>query len=143
MQNNSTTRREPTGRGRITFVEPGSPAPRVEVLAPTELPPAPISAPMPHSSHTDRAHGFMLATSPLAAATSLVVLLIAILAFGVPVLSVAALLCALAGFTVAWLIAYALHVWVSPDGALFLHVLLVWRLIYLESRERRKRYGKH
>jgi hypothetical protein len=58
------------------------------------------------------------------------------------VLSVAALLCALAGFTVAWLIAYALHVWVSPDGALFFHVAMTWRLLFLEARERRRRYGK-
>ena len=96
---------------------------------------------MPHSSHSDRARGYVLATAPLAATTGLVVLLIGILAFGVPVLSVAALLLALAGFTLAWLIAYALHVWVSPDGALFLHVLLMWRLLFLESRERRRRYS--
>lgn len=116
--------------------------PRVEVLPHTDLPPAPISAPMPNSSHTDRAHGFMLATSPLAAATGLVVLLIAILAFGVPVLSVAALLVALGGFTAAWLIAYTLHVWVSPDGALLAHVLLGWAYLRREQAERIKRYGK-
>jgi hypothetical protein len=97
---------------------------------------------MPHSSHSDRAAGFMLATAPLAAATGVVVLLIGILAFGVPFLSVPALLLALAGFTVAWLVAYALHVWVSPDGALFFHVAMTWRLLFLEARERRRRYGK-
>jgi hypothetical protein len=84
----------------------------------------------------------MLATSPLAAATGLVVLLIAILAFGVPVLSVAALLVALGGFTAAWLIAYTLHVWVSPDGALLAHVLLGWAYLRREQAERIKRYGK-
>jgi hypothetical protein len=129
-----------------TFVEPhpeGSRvAPRVEVLPPIELPAAPITAPMPHSGHLDRARGFSLATAPLAAATAFVVLLIAIIAFGVPVLSIAALLCALAGFTAAWLIAYALHVWVSPDGALLAHTLLAWAYLRREQRERIRRYGK-
>jgi uncharacterized membrane protein len=97
---------------------------------------------MPLSSHTDRSRGFVLVTAPLAAATGFVVLLIGITAMGIPVLSVAALLLALAGFTVAWLTAYALHVWVSPDGALLAHVLLMWRYIYLEGRERRRRYGR-
>lgn len=124
------------------FVSPDPAPPRAPILLPMELPPAPITAPMPHSSHTDRSRGFVLVTAPLAAATGFVVLLVAIAAFGVPVLSVAALLLALAGFTVAWLAAYALHVWVSPDGALFLHVILMWRLLFIESRERRKRYGK-
>lgn len=125
-----------------SFVPPDPAPPRVEILPPADLPPAPITAPMPLSSHSDRAHGFVLVTAPLAAATGFVVLLIAIAAFGVPVLSVAALLVALAGFTVAWLCAFALHVWVSPDGALFLHVLLMWRLLFLESRERRRRYSR-
>ncbi len=128
------------------FVEPDPPPPRVEILPPTDLGSllgaAPISAPMPNSSHTDRAHGFMLATSPLAAATGIVVLLIAVLAFGVPFLSVAALLVALTGFTAAWLIAYTLHVWVSPDGALLAHVLLGWAYLAREQRERIRRYGR-
>jgi len=135
---NDTTR----PNGRITFVEPGHPPPRLEILPPLALPPAPITEPMPHSSHSDRAHGFVLVTAPLAAATGLVVLLVAISAFGLPVLSVAALLVALAGFTAAWLVAYALHVFVSSDGALFLHVILMWRLLFLEGRDRRRRYGR-
>lgn len=138
MQERKTTYRNTSP----TFVEPGPSAPRVEILPLAELPPAPIAAPMPFSNHADRAHGFMLATSPLAAATGFVVLLIGIIAFGVPILSVTALLLALAGFALTWLVAYALHVWVSPDGALFLHVLLMWRLLFLESRERRRRYGR-
>ena len=97
---------------------------------------------MPHASHLDRSRGFVLATAPLAAATGFVVLLIAIAAFGVPVLSVMALLVALGGFTVAWLIAYAHHVWVSPDGALLAHVLLAWTYLRREQAERIKRYGR-
>ena len=128
--------------GRITFVPPDPSPPRMEILPPLALPPAPISEPMPLSSHRDRAHGFVLVTAPLAAATGFVVLLIAISAFGLPVLSIAALLVALAGFTAAWLVAYALHVFVSSDGALFLHVILMWRMLFLEGKERRRRYGR-
>jgi hypothetical protein len=124
------------------FVAPDPPAPRVEILPPTILPPAPITLPMPHSSYRDKAHGFMLATSPLAAATGFVVLLTAIIGWHVPILSVAALLCALAGFTAAWLCAYAFHVWVSPDGALLAHTLLAWSYLKREQRERIRRYGR-
>jgi hypothetical protein len=116
--------------------------PRVEVLPPMALPDAPISQPMPLSSHVDRSRGFVLVTAPLAAATGFVVLLIAISAFAVPVLSVAALLLALAGFTAAWTVAYLAHTFVSAEGSLFLHVAMTWRLLFIESRERRRRYGK-
>ena len=106
-----------------------------------EIPQAPISAPMPYASHKDRAVGFSLATAPLAAVVGFVVLLIGISAFSVPLLSVGALLLALGGFALTWLIAFALHIFVSADGALFLHVILAWRYLFLEGKERRKRYG--
>jgi hypothetical protein len=143
MQEYDNTRPSPgTLRVPTRFVTPDPPPRVIEVLSPTDLPAVPIAAPMPHSSHTDRAHGFLLATSPLAAATAIVVVLIGILAFGVPFLSVPALLLALAGFSFTWLVAYIAHTFVSTDGAMFLHVVLMWRLIFLESRERRKRYGR-
>ena len=50
----------------------------VEVESWRDLPSAPIVPPMPHSGHVDRAKGFSIATGPLAASTSLVVLLIGI-----------------------------------------------------------------
>jgi hypothetical protein len=96
---------------------------------------------MPHSGHVDRAKGFGIVVGPLAAATGFVVLLIGISAFGVPVLSVAALLLALGGFSLTWLIAYIAHVFVSPDGALVIHVLMAWGHLRAEQRERHRRYG--
>jgi hypothetical protein len=84
----------------------------------------------------------MLATAPLAAATGFVVLLIGILAFGVPILSVAALLLSLAGFTVAWLCAFILHTMVSAEGSLLIHVLSVWAYLRAEQKNRFKRYDK-
>jgi hypothetical protein len=130
---------------RDNFVAPDPPPPRVEILGnplgATDLPPAPISQPYPHSSYHDRALGFTLATAPLAGVAALVAALVGILGFQVPIMSLAALLLALGGFALVWLCAYALHVWVSPDGALLAHTLLMWRLLFLEARERRKRYG--
>jgi hypothetical protein len=129
--------------GRNTFVPAlrDAPAQIVEVEVMRELPSAPISAPMPYSGHVDRAKGFSLATAPLAGVAGFIVLLIGISAFGVPLLSVGALLLALGGFALTWLIAYGLHTFVSADGALFLHVILAWRYLFLEGKERRKRYG--
>jgi hypothetical protein len=131
-------------RGRNTYVPAlRDPAPQVVEVETNwrELPTAPISAPMPHASHKDRAVGFSLATAPLASVAGFIVLLIGISAFGVPLLSVGALLLALGGFALTWLIAYGLHTFVSADGALFLHVILAWRYLFLEGKERRKRYG--
>ncbi len=112
----------------------------VEVEVMRDLPSAPISAPMPYSSHVDRAAGFSVATMPLAATTGLVVLLIGISAFGIPVLSVAALLLALAGFSLTWLVAYVAHVFVSADGALVIHTVSAWAYLKREQAERHKRY---
>jgi hypothetical protein len=84
----------------------------------------------------------VLVTAPLAAATGLVVLLIAISAAGIPVLSVAALLISLAGFTAAWLVSYIAHTLISPDGALLIHVLSMWAYLKREQTERIRRYGR-
>jgi len=115
----------------------------VQILPPAELPAAPISAPMPHSSHLDRARAFSLATAPLAGVAGLVAALVGVLGFQVPIVSLAALLLALAGFAGVWLCAFIAHTFVSADGALFLHTIFLWRLLFLEGRERRRRYGKH
>jgi hypothetical protein len=117
------------------------PAPRVaEVEVMRELPAPPQTVLLPTANYMDRAKGFTVATGPLAAATGFVVLLIGISAFGVPVLSVAALLLALGGFTVAWLLAYIAHTLISPDGTMFAHTLLAWRYLREEQKERIRRY---
>lgn len=123
------------------FVTP-SPRPRVEIVEsqPSQLPAPPQTVLLPTANYTDRAKGFTLSTGPLAGATGFVVLLIGITAFGVPVLSVAALLLALGGFTVAWLVAYIVHTVVSPDGTMFAHTVLAWRFLRAEQQERHRRY---
>jgi uncharacterized membrane protein HdeD (DUF308 family) len=97
---------------------------------------------MPGSSHRDRALGFTLATAPLAAVASLVAALVAILGFQVPIVSLAALLIALGGFALVWGVAFVAHTFVSPDGALLAHVLLMWAYLRREQRERIRRYGR-
>jgi hypothetical protein len=130
-------------KGRNTFVPAlRDPAPQiVEVEVMRELPTAPITAPMPYSGHVDRAKGFSIATAPLAGVTGFIVLLIGISAFGVPLLSVGALLLALGGFALTWLIAYGLHTFVSADGALFIHTIFAWGYLKREQTERIRRYG--
>jgi uncharacterized membrane protein HdeD (DUF308 family) len=97
---------------------------------------------MPFSGHLDRARGFTLATAPLAAATGLVILLIAVTAFGVPVLSVMALLLALGGFALVWGAAFIAHTFVSPDGALLVYTLSVFAYLKREQKERHRRHDK-
>lgn len=123
------------------FVSP-PPRPRVEIIeaSPAQLPAPPQTVLLPQASYTDRSKGFTIATGPLAAATGFVVLLIGITAFGVPVLSVAALLLALAGFTATWALAFIIHTFVSPDGALFLHTIFAWGFLRAEQKERHRRY---
>jgi hypothetical protein len=131
-------------RGRNTFVAPYRESPPQIVEVETnwrELPTAPISAPMPNSGHVDRAKGFGLATAPLAGVTGFIVLLIGISAFGVPLLSVGALLLALVGFAAVWLVAYIAHTLISTDGALVIHTVMAWGYLKREQSERFKRYG--
>jgi hypothetical protein len=133
-------------KGRNTFVPAlRDPAPQiVEVESPwRELPSAPISAPMPNSGHVDRAKGFSIATAPLAGVAGIVAAIVGVIGWQVPIASLVTLLLALGGFALTWLIAYGLHTFVSADGALFLHVILAWRYLFLEGKERRKRYGLH
>ncbi len=129
--------------GRNTYVPAlrDAPAQVVEVEVMRELPTAPISLPMPNSGHVDRAKGFSLATAPLAGVTGFIVLLIGISAFGVPLLSVGALLLALGGFAGVWLVAYIAHTLISTDGALVIHTVMAWGYLKHEQKERFKRYG--
>lgn len=118
------------------------PRPRVEVIDvdAIHLPAAPQMILMPTANYTDRARGFALSTTPLAGATGVVVVLLGVSAFGVPFLSVAALLLALGGFTGAWLVAYVAHTMISPDGTLFVHTMMAWGYLRVEQRERIHRY---
>lgn len=130
------------------FVDPGPkqlPA-RVEVLPPVEAPPAP-TPPLPGGassraesrttgSYTDRALGFALVVTVLGVALGSLGVVIAVAAWGVPWLSVPALAWFGSLFAATWLVAYVVHVLISPEGAAWIHVLRGWRWIDEEQRHR-------
>lgn len=116
------------------------PAQVIEVEVAKELPAAPSTVLMPTANYRDRATGFGIATLPLAGTVGFVVALVAIVGWSVPVASLVTLLVALGGFALTWLVSYFLYVFVSPDGSLFLHTVLMWRYLNLEAKERRARY---
>jgi hypothetical protein len=96
---------------------------------------------LPHAGYEDRAKGFGLATAPLSIVAGFVAALVGIIGWQVPIASLVTLLLALAGFALVWLVAYLGHVFISPDGALFLHTLLMWGYLRREQAERFRRYG--
>jgi hypothetical protein len=126
---------------RDNFVAP-VPQPRVEIVesSPAQLPAPPSTVLLPTANYTDRARGFSLATAPLAGVAGLVAALVGILGWQVPIASLATLLLALGGFALVWLAAYIAHTLISPDGATFFHVLLAWRFLRAEQKERIRRY---
>ena len=92
------------------------------------------------TTYSDRADGFIRATTPLAAVTGLITLVAAVGLFSVPLLSFAALLWLFSGFAVAWLIAYVSHLFISPDGSTWWHTIMLWRIVEREQRFRHERF---
>lgn len=106
----------------------------------TVLPPAATTNVELRASYVDRAKGFQIASVPLAAAVGAGSLIIGIVGAGVPLFSVAALAWLWGGFLATWLIAWAIHNVVSPDGISLIHTILGWRYLRREQIERHKRY---
>lgn len=130
--------------GRITYVDAGPPEPRVTVLPPAELPVMPPIAQTSvelRTTYTDRAKGFQLATVPVALAFGLGSLVVAIVGFAVPVVSLAALAVFWLAFLGWWTIGWAIHHVASPDGVALIQAILTYRYVRHEQRERVKRYG--
>lgn len=138
------------GRRQVqqNFVTPGtSLAPivpqRVEVLPPAQhelqqVQPVQVVQRM-DTSAVDRARGFTLASVPLAAALGFVAFLAAVGLFGVPWLSLAAVLVLFGTFAGVWLVAWIWHMSASPDGVALWMVLLHYRLLRHEQRARLER----
>lgn len=127
------------------FVPPDPPS-RVEILPPATLPPmlpvAQTSVEL-HTNYVDRAKGFQLATLPISIAFGVGVLVVAIVGFAVPVVSVAALAVFWLAFLGWWLAGWLIHHAASPDGVALLQALLMYRYVRHEQKERAKRYGRH
>lgn len=113
---------------------------RVEVLPPAAMPDAGQPLSRAQSSvtggHLDRAEGFAHVTGRLALAMGGFGVLVAVVGLGAPILSLVVLAWFGGLYSATWLIAYALHVFVSAEGAAWLHVLRGWRWLDREQAHR-------
>jgi hypothetical protein len=130
---------------RDNFVPPGD-NPRIEVLPPMELPPmyptAQTSVEL-RTTYTDRSKGFQIATLPISIAFGVGALVVALVGFSVPVVSVAALAVFWLAFLGWWIAGWLIHHLASPDGIALTQALLIYRYIRHEQRERIRRYRRH
>lgn len=91
-------------------------------------------------SWSDRARAFNITTLNLSIVTGILAT-IAALVFGASVSFFVLALYFFGGFTLAWVIAYALHTFVSAEGAQMADTLLLWRFLFNEQRHRHQRYS--
>ena len=92
------------------------------------------------TSYEDRARGFVWSITPVAAVTGVLSCVAGVVLAGVPLLSFAILTWFLTAFCLTWAIGYALHLLLSPDGALFFNTFMLWRTVEREQKDRHKRY---
>jgi hypothetical protein len=137
-ENKSFTRGTPTHNN---YVEP---APIIRAWRPPVTPAAPqeviLRAPVePESvavSETDRAVAFNVSTAGLAVIVGIGGLLLAVVGWQVPLLSVSALAVFFGVAAVIWFGAWLFHNMASPDGIGLIGVLLQYRLLRHEQRAR-------
>ena len=112
---------------------------------------APIVSPLPEArivkaqsvvegSWSDRARAFNISTLNLSIVTGILAT-IAALVFGASVSFFVLALYFFGGFTLAWLVAYFLHTFISAEGAQMADTLLLWRFLFNEQRHRHNRYN--
>lgn len=135
------------GKQQQNFVAPYMPGEargeivRYEPVLPAEvLPPAAQTLVEVSGSHADRARGFQIVSVPLALGVGVGSLIVGIVGWQVPVISVAALAWLWGGFLLTWLAAWVVHNLFSPDGIALLHTLMGWQYLKAEQRERHRRY---
>ncbi len=132
-------------RPRSTFVEPGPEPARITVLPPADLAPMlPTAQTLVelHTTYEDRSRGFQIATFPVAVAFGLGALIVAVVGWAVPVVSVAALMVFWLAFLGWWLGGWLIHTLVSPDGIALLQAVMGYRYVRHEQKARLRRYGK-
>lgn len=88
------------------------------------------------TSAKDRAEGFLIATVPLFAGLALGMVLISVFFFGVPFLSLPALVIFWISFVAAWLLAYVYTLAVSAEGIAMFEARQKWNVIKREQQER-------
>ena len=94
------------------------------------------------TSARDRAEGFLIATVPLFAGLGLGMVLISVFFFGVPFMSLTALVIFWLSFVAAWLIAYIYTLAVSAEGIAMFEARQKWNVIKREQEERWDYYKK-
>ena len=90
-------------------------------------------------TYTDRAKGFSISTWQLSAITGLGVWIVSGLA-GTPMLTLGGLAWLVGAFSLVWLIAFALHTFVSAEGTELFRAAGEYRLLREEQKERHRRY---
>lgn len=118
-----------------------APITRYEPMLPAELlPPASMAHVELRTTYLDRSAGFQLATLPISIAFGVGALIVAIAGYSVPVVSIGALAIFWLAFLAWWLLGWAIHHIVSPDGVTLIHALLGWRYLAREQKARLERY---
>lgn len=125
-------------------------------LARHDPPPAPLNAAVTHTvnatpsatqhielrtSAVDRALGFAIATSPLAAGFAVVVVGICAVGFGVPLMSLPTLIITFTVFAVVWTIAYLYTLSISAEGVSMYEAQQKWGILREEQRRRWEHYS--
>jgi hypothetical protein len=122
----------PAPRTRVEIIEAGEPMPMLPTAQTTvEL----------HTTYLDRAQGFQLATLPIAIAFGVGALIVAIVGYSVPLVSVGALTVFWLAFLGWWLLGWAIHHIASPDGIALVQAIMMFRYVRLEQKERHRRYA--
>ena len=114
------------------------------------MPPAhQVDTPMPvrtvatlTGDYKNRAEGFRIAMLPVAVVAGVLAVVAAVGLAGVPFLSFTALLWFFTAFCLTWLIGYAMHTWVSPDGTALTMVFLHYKLLRAEQVARLNRMAR-
>jgi hypothetical protein len=118
----------------------------MEIIQPGELPsmlPVAQTSVELRTNYVDRSKGFQIATLPISIAFGVGALVVAVVGYSVPVLSLGALAVFWLAFLGWWLLGWAIHHLASPDGVALLSAILMYRIVRHEQRERIKRYRHH
>ena len=140
--------RAPITNRRETFVPAVRTAPRMEILPPESHGAAPMVQPTAivetrvTGDHLNRAKGFVLESSVLAAVVGVLAALVAVVGFSTPIVSLGVLQWFWTAFALVWGIAYGLHKLMSPDGNAVLHTMGLWGYMKREQRERWAFYNR-
>ena len=140
-----------TSRGVTRYIpRDDQPQPRRPALQGDVLPPIhQVDTPMPVQTrqaltgdYKNRAEGFRIAMLPVAIVAGVLAVVAAVGLAGVPFLSYTALLWFFTAFCLTWLIGFAMHQWISPDGTALTMVLLHYRLLRNEQDARLDRLDR-